>query len=143
MKNQRVLLHALGGMTLLLACTAGCGDARTGSKTGSKPREFDVGAMPQGTCLEIFVPVDNPAMSPLKITAWESSCKCLAITPATLEIPANVVGYAKVSLDFDHAPSFSGDLRIQCRGRGVDGTEIARFVVLVSVVDANTLAAAL
>lgn len=135
-------LTAASCLVILIAQSfIGCGPTAKNSEISPGPRNFDLGAVPQGATDRFFMPVVNPRDEAITIESWETSCDCLTIRPDRLTIGPHSTKYAIATCNFSNEPDFQGDLRIEVNGRDAAGQSFVKDSISLSVVAKSNLPA--
>jgi hypothetical protein len=90
---------------------------------------LDLGTIPQGGYREASFWLTNDGNDPVEIASVESSCSCLEIHLAKSTILPGQTVEAIAKLDVRREPDFTGELRIETRGRTTAGLLLALTVI--------------
>lgn len=134
---RRLKPKFLSAVAALIAVFFGCNEAIDGSRMQAVKSggAFNVGVLPQGAILRIFIPVENSRNAALTIASWETSCECLTITPKSLQLEPNSMVYVAATLDFAHDSETIGDFRVSFYGLDESGHRCIADAISVSVVE--------
>jgi hypothetical protein len=99
----------------------------------SSPNPLLLGSLRPGHAASGEISLRNPAREPITIERIETSCPCLSIAPALLEIGPGRSATLIVRFNPAEDPDFRGSLSIEVTGLGTDGAVVFRTHVRLTV----------